>query len=157
VSAPVLQLRVPETTLARLDDARGEETRSAWVLRLIDRELSGQTGTPPRAAAPSLAALPDGGPSPGVLCMGPGCWERSTSKYGLRQLPLCPACRAALEGRPYQREIPPSAARLMRRGAPDRPRSSRPGSATAAMTASLYRNYETYRSDLSRAASSTLA
>jgi len=37
----VLQLRVPEDTLAR-GEARGDDTRSAWVLRLIDRELVGQ-------------------------------------------------------------------------------------------------------------------
>lgn len=48
-----------------------------------------------------------GEPSPCVLCMGPGCWERSTSKHGLRQLPLCPACAAALRGEVYQREAPP--------------------------------------------------
>jgi hypothetical protein len=116
VSAPVVQLRVPEDTLARLDGHRGEETRSAWIQRLIDRELTGQATTPAPAAA-SLAAIPDGEPSPGVVCMGPGCFQRDTRKYGLRQLPLCPACRAALEGHVYQREIPPSAARLMRRGA----------------------------------------
>lgn len=28
--------------------------------------------------------------------------------------PTCPACRSALEGHTYQREIPPSAGRLMR-------------------------------------------
>jgi hypothetical protein len=116
VSVPVLQLRVPETTLARLDDARSEETRSARVLRLIDRELTGQTATP-SPASPSLAALPDGEPGNGALCMGPRCFQRDTSKYGLRQLPLCPACRAALEGCTHQRDLPPSAARLMHRGA----------------------------------------
>jgi hypothetical protein len=56
-------------------------------------------------------------PSPGVACMGPGCWQRDTSRFGLRKLPLCTACAAALQGRIHQREIPPSAARLMRRGA----------------------------------------
>ncbi len=119
VSAPVVQLRVPEATLARLDSARGEETRTAWTLRLIDRELTGQKAIATNAliTSPSLAALPDGEPSRGAICMGPGCWERSTSKYDLRQLPLCPACRAALEGHADQREIPPSAARLIRRGA----------------------------------------
>jgi hypothetical protein len=96
VGNPVLQLRVPEATLARLDDARGEETRSAWVLRLIDRELSGQTTTPPPAAAVSLGAIGDGEPGNGTLCLGPGCFQRDTRKYGLRQLPLCPACAAAL-------------------------------------------------------------
>ena len=119
MSAPVVQLRVPEATLARLDSARGEETRTAWILRLIDRELTGQQAiaTNPLITSPSLAALPDGEPSRGATRMGPGCWERSTSKYGLRHLPLCPACRAALEGHAYQRDIPPSAARLIRRGA----------------------------------------
>lgn len=73
--------------------------------------------TPPRAAAPSLAAIGDGEPGNGAVCMGPGCFQRDTRKYGLRQLPLCPACRAALEGRVYQREIPASAARAIRRGA----------------------------------------
>jgi hypothetical protein len=48
--------------------------------------------------------------------MGPGCWQRDTRKYGLKQLPLCSACAAALQGRTHQREISPSAARLMRRG-----------------------------------------
>jgi hypothetical protein len=116
VSNPVLQLRVPEDTLARIDHARGDDTRSAWLQRLIDRELAGQTAAP-AAAGPSLAALSAGEPSHGTLCMGPGCFQRDTSKYGLRQVPLCRACRAALEGHVYQRDLPPGAARLMRRGA----------------------------------------
>lgn len=49
VAAPVLQLRVPEDTLAR-DEARGEDTRSAWVLRLIGREPAGQNPAPARPA-----------------------------------------------------------------------------------------------------------
>jgi hypothetical protein len=115
-------MRVPETTLARLDDARGEETRSAWVLRLIDRELNGQTAAakPATAVGDSPArplVLPPGEPCPGVACCGPSCWNRDTARYGLRQLALCPACRAALEGRTYQREILESAAKLLRRGA----------------------------------------
>ena len=98
--APVLQLRVPEDTLARLDDRRGEETRSAWVLRLIDRELDGPgpahvTNEQSATAAP-LPALPAGDSSPGVACAGPGCWQRNTSRYGLHRVPLCPACRAAV-------------------------------------------------------------
>jgi hypothetical protein len=71
----------------------------------------------PGPAALSLTVIADGEPSGGAICMTPGCWERNTAKYGLRQVPLCTACRAALEGRTHQREIPPSAARLMRRGA----------------------------------------
>ena len=42
MAAPVIQLRVPEETLARIDAVRGGDTRSAWLQRLIDRELAGQ-------------------------------------------------------------------------------------------------------------------
>jgi len=35
--------------------------------------------------------------------MTPGCWERNTAKYGLRELPLRTACAAALTGKVYQR------------------------------------------------------
>jgi hypothetical protein len=91
------------------------------LAELIRRGLTAgasETAQPaPGPAAPSLAAIPDGVPSPGVLCMEPGCFQRDTRKYGLRQVPLCPACRAALEGRTNQRQIPPGAARIMRRGA----------------------------------------
>jgi hypothetical protein len=79
VRAPVLQVRVPEGTLGRLDGTRGEETRSAWALRLIDRELAGQP-TAPAPASPFLAALTDGEPSP-------GCLELSIACYGLGRLP----------------------------------------------------------------------
>jgi hypothetical protein len=48
--------------------------------------------------------------------MGPGCLDRSTSRYGLRRMPLCPACAAALLGHHYKRPTPPGAARLSRRG-----------------------------------------
>jgi len=104
VAAPVLQLRVPEDTLARINGACGEDTRSAWLLRLIDRELVGQQPAPKDTltTSPSLT-FPDGEPSPGVLCMGPGCLDRSTSRYGLRRLRLCRACAAALTGQTYQR------------------------------------------------------
>jgi hypothetical protein len=115
VSAPVQQLRVPETPLARIDETRGEETRSAWVLRLIDRELNGQPSAPP--SAPSLGAIGPGEPASGAVCATPSCWQRDTRKYGLRKLPLCTACAAALQGEIYQREPPPGAARIMKRGA----------------------------------------
>jgi len=64
-----------------------------------------------------LTAVSPGEPSHGTICMTPGCWQRDTSRFGLRQVPLCPACRAALEGRTHQRDLSPSAARLIRRGA----------------------------------------
>jgi hypothetical protein len=75
-------------------------------------------------AALSLAALPDGELGNGAMCMGPGCFQRDTRKYGLRQLPLCPACRAALEGRTHQRAVPESAARASRRAQPDKTAAS---------------------------------
>jgi hypothetical protein len=63
----------------------------------------GQQTTPGPEGTPSLAALPGGEPSHGAICMTPGCWERNTAKYGLRELPLCTACAAALAGKVYQR------------------------------------------------------
>jgi hypothetical protein len=120
--SPVVQLRVPKDTLARLDDVRGGDTRSAWVLRLIGRELVG----PDPAAEPATAladfpagplVLPSGEPCPGVACSGPGCWNRDTARYGLRRLVLCTACASALQGQTHKREVPETAARALRRGA----------------------------------------
>jgi hypothetical protein len=42
VAAPVLELRIPEDTLNRIDAIRGDTTRSAWLQHLIDRELNSQ-------------------------------------------------------------------------------------------------------------------
>jgi hypothetical protein len=61
--------------------------------------------------------MTDGEPSPGTLCMGPGCFQRDTRTYGLRNLPLCTACAAALQGQVHKRELPEGAARAIRRGA----------------------------------------
>ena len=66
-------------------------------------------------ASTSLAALPDGEPGNGAVCMTPTCWQRDTRKYGLRSLPLCTACAAALQGQTYRRDTPPGAARAIRR------------------------------------------
>lgn len=115
MAAPVLQLRVPEDTLARIDQARGDDTRSAWVLRLIGRELEGPQPTAATSAGKDLA-LPVGEPSPGAVCATPSCWQNNTRKYGLRQLPLCDACAAALQGQDYKRQVPETAARAIRRG-----------------------------------------
>ena len=78
------------------------------LVELIRRGLMAGTAEVAQQPAPvpaisSLSAIPSGEPSPGVLCMGPGCWERNTRKFGLRQLPLCPACDAALQGAVYVR------------------------------------------------------
>jgi hypothetical protein len=97
--------------------ASGDLTSNAEPASQATAEPASQPDPASQGTAALLAVISPGELSPRTLCMGPGCFERSTSKYGLRQLPLCPACRAALEGRTHQREIPPSAARLMRRGA----------------------------------------
>ena len=65
----------------------------------------------------SLAAIGQGEPSPGAICMTPGCWQRDTARYGLRRLVLCTACAAALQGQDDKRKVPESAARAIRRGA----------------------------------------
>jgi hypothetical protein len=117
MAAPVVQLRVPEDTLAAVDGARGDDTRSAWILALIERELLDDgAGREPAATSPTgpaaspLGAISNGESSPGTLCMGPGCWQRSTRRYGARRLPLCDGCKAALTGEPLPREIPAAAA-----------------------------------------------
>lgn len=37
---PVVQVRVPETVLAAVDEIRGDESRSAWILGAIGLRLS---------------------------------------------------------------------------------------------------------------------
>ena len=112
MASPVVQLRVPEDMLSEIDDVRGEESRSAWLLRLAGRELS----VPSPAADLVALTVVSGELSPGVVCMGAGCWQRNTSRFGLRRLPLCPSCHASLEGRVYETPVPPEAARLLKRG-----------------------------------------
>ena len=97
--------------------ATGDLTSDARPASQPRPELTSHAQAASQGAAAAIAATGTGEPSPGVVCMGPGCWQRDTRKYGLRSLPLCPACAAALQGRTHQREIPPSAARLTRRAA----------------------------------------
>jgi hypothetical protein len=92
------------------------------LAELVRRGLA--AGDAPPAQTPvkdmlstGLSGLAAGEPSPGVLCAGPGCFQRDTACYGLRRLVLCTACAAALQGQVYQRELPPGAERLIRRGA----------------------------------------
>lgn len=94
--AEVVSARMGAELLERLD-VRGERTRGAWLLSVAEAALL--NGQP--AAKPS--ARPAGIPSPGAVCMGPGCWARDTAKYGLRDLALCPACFAAFFGEAYRR------------------------------------------------------
>src|SRR5690349_20716916 len=97
--------------------ASGDLTSNAEPASHPHPELTSHAQAASKGTAAAITATGTGEPSPGVLCMGPGCWQRDTFRYGLRKLPLCPAWAAALRGEVYQREIPASAARLMRRGA----------------------------------------
>jgi hypothetical protein len=111
-----------QRTSVYLDDSLQAAAKASGIplAELVRRGLA--VGAEPatqateQAAAP-LTTLPDGEPSPGVACAGPGCWQRNTARFGLHRLPLCPACKAALEGRTHQREMPASAVRLARCGA----------------------------------------
>ena len=89
------------------------------LAELVRRGLAAGTAdvAPPMVGtlttSPPLTALPAGEPCPGALCMGPGCFQRDTARYGLRRLVLCTACAAALRGQAYQRPLSPSAARIL--------------------------------------------
>lgn len=111
-------------TSVYLDDLKAavKATSDVPLAELIRRGLAADTAAAAQPPAPSpastsLAALPDGEPGKGAVCMTPPCWQRDTRIYGLRQLPLCTACVAALQGKTHKREPPSSAARLARRGA----------------------------------------
>ena len=112
-----------QRTSVYLDDALQSAVKASGIplSELVRRGLAAGHNQavcdtrPTPATAPSLAALPDGEGCPGVACAGPGCWQRDTARYGLRRIPLCTACRAALEGGTCQREIPPGAARTLRK------------------------------------------
>jgi hypothetical protein len=97
--------------------ASGDLTSSAEPASQAYPALTSHAQAASQGTAAAIAATGTGEPSPGAVCMGPGCWQRDTRKYGLRSLPLCTACTAALRDEAYKREIPPSAARIMRRGA----------------------------------------
>jgi hypothetical protein len=110
--SPVVQLRVPEDTLARIDGARGAETRSAWVLRLIGRELDGQVATQAPAADPLV--LPPGELSPNVLCMIQAA-SSATPASTTSQAPAMHSLRRSPPRPGVQRQPPETAARATRR------------------------------------------
>jgi hypothetical protein len=100
--------------------AAGHLTSTAEPASQAAGEVTSQPGPasqPASQAAAVIAITADGEPSPGAACATPGCWQLNTSRFGLRRVPLCPACRAALEGREYKKELPPAAAKVLRRGA----------------------------------------
>src|SRR5690349_22572377 len=68
--------------------ASGDLTSNAQPASQPHPELTSHGKAAGHGTAAAIAASGTGEPSPGVVCMGPGCWERNTRKYGLRQLPL---------------------------------------------------------------------
>lgn len=116
----LVQLRVPDDLLARIDEACEGSTRTAWLLGLAVAELEDAGPDDDPFRPPELPAdLPSGAvgilgpgvPSPGVVCFTPHCMQRNTAKYGLRELPLCTACAYAAGGVEYSRpqpQFPPS-------------------------------------------------
>jgi len=100
--------------------ATGQLTSQALPASQPAAPVTGQPGPAAELTSQGSAAaivITGGEPSLGTACAGPGCWQRNTTRYGLRGLPLCPACAAALQGHTYKREAPESAARAIRRGA----------------------------------------
>ena len=104
----LVQVRMPNPVLAAVDEAAGDGTRTAWILAAVQDALegAGPGDYPAGPVFPAAGQLVAGEPSPGALCMGAGCWQRDTSRYGLRSLPLCPACAAALTGAEYRKPQP---------------------------------------------------
>lgn len=97
-----ITIRLPAGLRERIRQARGDLAESEFVVTAITALLD-DVGPGDYPAELFLAA---GVPSPGVLCMGPGCLQRDASRYGLRSLPLCPACAAALTGTEYRKPQP---------------------------------------------------
>ena len=112
--AEVISARVSEDILAHIDTIRSGQSRGTWLAGFLERGLLDDDAGPAASPVRTSSGLLIGEPCPGVACMCPTCWQRDTTRYGLRKVPICPADAAALEGRVYQRQAPPGAARLMR-------------------------------------------
>jgi hypothetical protein len=106
----VLQTRVVAEVASQVDALRGEQSRADWLRALVVSAAEPAAEVPEpvqRSHDATAGGLADSVPSPGVVCMGPGCWQRDTRKYGLRNLPLCRSCAAALTGVVYRRPVTP--------------------------------------------------
>lgn len=68
MATPVVQLRVPEPVLAAVDEARGDESRSTWILGAIGLRLSPL----PEAAAAAVEDPEALGPVIPVAVVTPG-------------------------------------------------------------------------------------
>ena len=122
----LVQLRVPDDLLSRIDEACGDATRTGWLLGLAARELDSEAPSAPSTGARSIGL---GIPAPGVLCLWAACMSRDSDRFAVldpgeltrsyREQPrdedkagiaLCKHHAAQLEGRVHrapQRELPP--------------------------------------------------
>ncbi len=116
MGAQMVHLRLPDEMLTAIDGARGETTRTAWLLDAADLALA---AAGPAAGGPARPALAEGSgtlaggiPCPGVPCSHPGCWFRDTARYGdsddFGGLILCPAHAADATGRKHKRPVTPA-------------------------------------------------
>lgn len=85
-ASTLVQMRVPEDLLERIDLACAGSNRTAWFLGLAARELD---ETPPASAPVAAGAsaaqrsIGAGIPSPGVTCMWAACFSRDTDRYAV--------------------------------------------------------------------------
>ena len=107
----VVSARLSEDLLDRLDIARGEASRGAWLTALATRDLTA-------AARPAGAKLAGGIPCPGVACSHSGCCQRDTARYGdpddFGGLILCPSHAADAVGERYVRPRPAQRSSVLR-------------------------------------------
>jgi hypothetical protein len=131
----LVQMRVPDDLLERIDAAADGSSRTAWLLGLATRRLD---DTAPGPHAPVTASSPQGQrsigpglPSPGGTCMWSACHSRDTDRYAVTDPAeltrgnyreqgrdedkaghvLCKRHAAQLEGRAYSkpmRDLPPA-------------------------------------------------
>jgi hypothetical protein len=118
--AEVISARVGDDLIARIDSARGDASRGAWLADLITRQLDSTTHDESRPPA-GLRTIGPGIPAPGVMCMWPACFIRDSDRYGATDpaeltrtdhrdrsrdedkagIALCKHHAATLEGRTY--------------------------------------------------------
>ena len=130
----LVQLRVPDDLLGRIDEASEGSTRTAWLLDAAERELDDACPEGPVRDTPGVTHEAPAGAScvtPGVACSWARCWARNTARYGVTDPaeltrtdygdrardeaavghPLCPAhaARLARPGLPPPRHACPAA------------------------------------------------
>ena len=78
--------------------ASGDLTSNAEPASQPRPELTSRAQAASQGTAVPIAAIGTGEPSPGVVCMGPGCWQRDTSPVRPPQAPALPRLRRRSPG-----------------------------------------------------------